>query len=188
MIVVEISKPIIVEVVGGTFIIWDVNASRWLYANGFYGMPLKVKKPKDFSFESPLILSPLEALYLLDKGLILIMDKGRVLSRDEVTSIVKAKCKLFDELYIVYCDLRNKGYVVRPGMKFGADFAVYEHGPGIDHAPFLVEVLPMDENIDPIHIVRAGRLSHSVKKKFIVAMINPLTNEITYLLFNWFKA
>jgi len=182
------SKPIVVEWVGGNFVVWDFEASRWLYANGFYGMPIKVRKPKDLNFNSPLVLSPIEALYLLDKGVISIVDGDKVLSKSEVLSIVKSKHKLFNELYTVYCDLRSKGYVVRSGMKFGADFAVYVHGPGIDHAPFLVEVLPMNEKLDPVDIVRAGRLSHSVKKNFIIAMINPVTNEVTYISFSWFKA
>lgn len=188
MIVVYMEKPITVEWVGGNFVVWDFECSRWLYANGFYGMPIKAKKPKDLSFESPLVLSPIEALYLLDKGVIVVVDNGRVLSRDEIISIAKSRYKLFNELYIVYCDLRNKGYIVRPGMKFGADFAIYKHGPGIDHAPFLVEVLPMAEKLDPIHIVRAGRLSHSVKKRFIIAMINPRDSSVTYISFSWFKA
>jgi len=188
LVVVDMDKSIMVEWVGGNFVVWDFDCSRKLYANGFYGMPIKARKPKDLNFNSPLVLSPIEALYLLDKGVILVVDGGRVLSRDEVLSIAKSRYKLFNELYLVYCDLRNKGFVVRPGMKFGADFAVYKHGPGIDHAPFLVEVLPVNEKLDPIHIVRAGRLSHSVKKKFIIAMINPDDNSITYISLNWFKA
>lgn len=181
-------KPIKVEWIGGNFVVWDFEASRWLYSNGFYGRPLKVRKPRDFNFESPLILSPIETLYLLDKGDIVIVGDGKNLSRDEILSIVNSRFRSFDELYRVYCDLRSRGYVVRPGMKFGADFAVYKHGPGIDHAPFLVEVLPINEYLDPIHIVRAGRLSHSVKKRFVLAITNSNTNEITYIAFNWFKA
>ena len=47
----------------------------------------------------------------------------------------------FDIKYLVFKKLRDVGYVVSPGIKFGCDFAVYEHGPGIDHAPYLVQVV-----------------------------------------------
>jgi len=87
----------------------------------------------------------------------------------------------------VYKDLRDKGYVVRPGMKFGADFAVYEHGPGIDHAPFLVHVLPMNSRLSALEIVRAGRLATTVRKKFIISTINPEGKPI-YYVFTWFRA
>ncbi|HID15853.1 MAG TPA: tRNA-intron lyase, partial [Candidatus Atribacteria bacterium] len=58
----------------------------------------------------------------------------------------------------------------------------------IDHAPFLVEVLPIKSSLDPIEIVTAGRLSHSVRKRFIIATTDPLTRKITYYMFKWFKA
>ena len=41
----------------------------------------------------------------------------------------------FGEKYLVYRMLRDSGFVVAPGIKFGSDFAVYQHGPGLDHAP-----------------------------------------------------
>jgi len=96
--------------------------------------------------------------------------------------------KLFDELYTVYRDLRGKGYVVRPAMKFGADFAVYQYGPGIDHAPFIVHVIPGNQSIDPVEMVRAGRLSHTVRKKFILATIDEAQKKVLYFMFVWWKA
>ncbi|MEM2110081.1 MAG: tRNA-intron lyase, partial [Candidatus Odinarchaeota archaeon] len=87
---------------------------------------------------------------------------------------------------VVYLDLRRRGYVVRPGLKFGADFAVYEHGPGIDHSPFLVHVTPSSAKIPPIEMVRAGRLATTVRKKFIIATIKQ-GKEARYYAFSWFK-
>jgi tRNA-intron endonuclease len=89
-------------------------------------------------------------------------------------------------LYTVYKNLRDSGLIVRPGMKFGADFAIYRYGPGIDHAPFIVTVAKRGVKIDPIEIVRAGRLSHSVRKTFILAL-EESPGRIYYLMFKWFK-
>jgi len=187
-----VSSPkerITASLVDSRVIVWNVEEARQLYRNGFFGKPIGIKKPRDASFNAPLELSLFEALYLMDKGAIkVINEEGRVISRDELLEVARRSYRLFDDMYRVYHDLREKGYVVRPGMKFGADFAVYEFGPGIDHAPFLVDVLPMNSKLDPIDIVRAGRLSHSVRKKFIIATINPVTKEVSYIMFKWFKA
>ncbi len=91
----------------------------------------------------------------------------------------------FRELYIVYKDLRERGFIVRRGLKFGCDYLVYRFGPGIDHAPYGVEVMKSREEYDPITIVRMGRLLHSVRKKLILAIVDE--NNIEYVLLNWWK-
>lgn len=169
-------------------IVWDPKHGSLLYREGFYGKPIGIRKPKDFDFEKPSELSLLEALYLVEKGRLLVQSEaGKELTKEELLGIARQHYEGFDGLYLVYKDLRGKGYVVRPGMKFGASFAVYKYGPGIDHAPFLVHVMPPQAKIDPIEVVRAGRLSHSVKKKFIVAVINLPAGTIDYLMFSWMK-
>ncbi|MHA1596022.1 MAG: tRNA-intron lyase, partial [Candidatus Asgardarchaeia archaeon] len=35
-------------------VVWDLDESRVLYANGFYGKPLGVRKPKGTDFNEPL--------------------------------------------------------------------------------------------------------------------------------------
>ena len=76
----------------------------------------------------------------------------------------------FDKKFQVYKNFRDRGYIVSPGIKFGCDFAVYQKGPGIDHAPFLVQVYNRNENMSSTDVVLAGRLATSVKKKFILAI------------------
>ena len=173
--------------IGLRVVIFDLEFSRKLYFNGYYGKPLAVPKP-DKSFNSPLELSLIEAAYLSEKNHIIVLDlDGRELGAEEILSIGSKHIPRINLLYIVYKDLRDKGYVVRSGMKFGADFALYEKGPGIDHAPYLVHVLKIDESIDPLDLVRAGRLSHSVRKKFILAVVNTETNNIHYISFAWHR-
>lgn len=182
-------RKIVASLLDSRVIVWSVEDSRRLYKEGFYGKPVEVRKPKDANFSCPLELSLFEALFLVEKGRITVVDqRGNDVSYDSLLRIARENYALFDDVYHVYKDLRDKGYVVRPGIKFGADFTVYEYGPGIDHAPFLVEVLPMKSSLDPIEIVRTGRLSHSVRKRFIIATTDPSTKRITYYMFKWFKA
>ena len=88
---------------------------------------------------------------------------------------------------MVYKDFREKGYVVNPGIKFGCDFAVYQSGPGIDHAPYIVQVYNKTDTISSTGVVLAGRLSSSVKKKFVLAIPSGKT-KIDYLALDWWKA
>ncbi|HDI75465.1 MAG: tRNA-intron lyase [Thermoprotei archaeon] len=177
--------------IGCKVVVLDVDLARQLYKEGFYGKFTYMPKVKDLSLcdkiESPLELSLIEALYLMKRGRIKIYTpENKEVPPSDFVEIARKYIELFDELYTVYEDLRNRGYVVKSGMKFGATYAVYKYGPGIDHAPFLVQVLTKNTKIDPIEIVRAGRLSHSVRKKFVIAVKDTLTQEVKYYAFKWF--
>jgi len=64
------------KLVGGRVVVPSIDESRRLYASGFYGQPLGVEKVKDPSqVSSPLVLDPLEALYLLETGQLEVEDE-----------------------------------------------------------------------------------------------------------------
>lgn len=174
---------------GSRVIVWSKEDARKLYSSGFYGKPVNISKPKDPSeIDTYLELSLLEANYLLEKEKIIVKSNDKILTKEELFELSKKSYRLFEELYSVYKDLRERGYVVRPALKFGADFAVYKYGPGIDHAPFIVHVIPNSAEIDPVEIVRAGRLSHTVRKKFVIATLDDFQKKVLYYMFDWWKA
>jgi len=184
------TKRIEAELIGDRVIIWNPKEASNVFKKGFYGKPIGISKPKTFEFNTPLILGPIESLYLLEKKVIKIIS-GEKRKRIGVTRLQQYAEKVYDNFqlhYQVYRDLRNKGFVVLPGIKFGSEFAIYERGPGIDHSPYLVSVKNNKDNITSTDLVRAGRLATSVRKKFIIAIPNLETNEVQYLIFNWFKA
>jgi tRNA-intron endonuclease len=167
-------------------IIFDHSEARRVYSMGFYGKPLGISKPRDANFEAPLELGLMEAVYLAEKGVLCVTQPGNsAINVEELKAYAEEKVPRFNLLYRVYRELRDKGYVVRSGLKYGADFAVYERGPGLEHAPYLVHVHRPGTTIDPLDIVRAGRLSHSVRKDFILAVVGG--SDIRYLLFSWSK-
>jgi len=184
------STPIEAEFVENFLIIWDSKNGSELFKLGFYGKPLGIPKPKSPEFDVPLILDLMEGLYLVEKGLIRVVEApGR---KNVDPEILKERARRlyenFDLKYLVYRDLREKGLVVTPGVKYGCDFAVYKKGPGIDHAPFMVSVKSRKDEISATDIVRAGRLATTVRKRFIIAVPNFEGNRIEYLIFRWFKA
>ena len=178
------SKPIAELLDDNRLIIWDIKQARSLYNNGFYGKPLGDPRPRE-DFEDPLLLDPVEAQYLVDKKIIKIHKNKKNLNEKKLRKILENNFNDFDKKYRVYKDLRDRGYVVTPGIKYGSDFAVYEDGPGIDHAPYIVQIIDSDEQLSAAEIVKAGRLAATVRKSFILAVVN---EEIRYLEFNWWRA
>jgi len=178
------------ELSGSNLIVWDAGEGSKLYGDGFYGKPVGITKPRSTEFDVPLVLDLIEGLYLLEKRIIEVyqgLDKTKIGVR-KLRSYAKNIYKNFDLNYIVYKDLRENHYIVLPGIKFGCTYAIYERGPGIDHAPYLVSVTGPDEDITSTDIVRAGRLATTVRKRFIIAIPNLKMKNVQYLMFDWFKA
>jgi tRNA-intron endonuclease len=181
-------KRISATLVGDRGIVWDSTEGMQLYNQGYFGQPVGIRKPKSQEFEKPLELSLIECAFLVSSGILEVTDPNanRILTKDEILDLGNSNDAEFKDRFLVYSELRNRGYVVRPGLKFGTDFAVYEHGPGKDHAPFLVHVIPQKHGVVPLDIVRAGRLATSVRKKFIIATVKE-NGEIAYYSFVWHR-
>ncbi len=183
-------KKINVEFIENFLVVWNPEDGTRLYKKGFYGKPVGIPKPKIPEFKVPLILDLMEGLYLAEKGMI------KVYEGSEKTKVGLRKLRQkarqlyeeFDDKYTVYRDLRDNGLIVTPGIKFGCDFAVYKHGPGIEHAPYMVSVKKAKSEITATEIVKAGRLATTVRKRFIIAVPDLEKGRIRYLIFKWFKA
>jgi len=181
------SAKIQADLIENRLVVWNPEDGTALYKESYYGKPLGIPKPKILEFKVPLLLDLMEGLYLFEKGRLVIYEGERKVSKRE---LVKRAGQIYDGFplkYAVYRDLREKKLIVQPGIKFGCDFAVYEQGPGIDHAPFLIQVKRREDQIDAVEIVRAGRLATTVRKRFLVA-VPDRKKEVTYLIFKWWKA
>ncbi|MFX0169006.1 MAG: tRNA-intron lyase [Candidatus Hodarchaeota archaeon] len=182
------SQPIPTQIVENKVVVWNPADGSKLYGKGFYGKPLGIRKPKTAEFDRPSQLSFFEALHLLRKGIIAVYttDASTPLTEQKLVTIAEQQHKEFSRKYHVYEDLRRRGFVVRPGLKFGADFAVYRQGPGIDHSLFIVEVIAKSDEVSAIEVVRAGRLATSVRKRFVLATASE-TGKVRYFIFSWIK-
>jgi len=175
------------ELLENRLIVWDVDDSKKLFSQGYYGKPIGIPKPKLNEINVPLILDLIEGYYLMIKSKIQIYENKKKISERKMFEICQRQHHNFEKKFQVYKNFRDKGYIVNPGIKFGCDFAVYQKGPGIDHAPFLVQVYNRSENITSTDIVLAGRLATSVKKQFILAIPSGKEN-VDYIALDWWKA
>jgi len=184
-------KKIETEFIENFLVVWTPDQGSELYKQGYYGKPIGIPKPKIMDFNVPLILDLMEGLYLVEKQLITVREGTKKKRKVNIEKLRKRARKLYDEFdlkYRVYRDLRDHGLIVTPGIKYGCDFAVYKHGPGVEHAPYMVSVRKTKEEVTATEIVKAGRLATTVRKRFIIAVPDPETEDIQYLIFKWFKA
>jgi tRNA-intron endonuclease len=134
-------------------------------------------------------LSLLEALYLIDKKRLEVLDgRSKVIDKDKFMKKAKKVDPNFLTKYAVFNDLRNRGYITKTALKFGADFRVYDRGvkPGEDHAKWVVF---------PVHEVKAltwhefaakNRVAHSTKKKLMIGVVDD-EGDVSYWEVRWLR-
>jgi len=116
------------EIILGQTYISDKNTIHELEQKG-YG---EIEKEK-------LLLKQFETLYLLyAKKLILKKGKKQIDFNSFMSICQKTNPEILTK-FLIYRDLRNRGYVVKDGFGFGSDFRVYERGQfGEKGAKFLI--------------------------------------------------
>ena len=126
-------------------------------------------------------LSSEEALYLLENKKI---DLG--VSFDNLRRRFNRSNKNFDERYSVFRDLRNRGYVIKSGLKFGCDFRVYDKGsrPGRTHAKWLVFATKENSKSSWKEMSGMARVANSTKKNVLVGIVDS-ENGVSYFEVSW---
>ena len=135
--------------------------------------------------DGELSLSFYEALFLQSKG-ILDVFKGRVKKPLGFRELLH-QSELVDKnawtRYLVYRDLRSRGYVVRDGFGLGIDFRIYERGEyGKATAPYLVLVLQEGKPVSVKELARVLRNVQGLKKTLALAVVNRRGEIVYYTL------
>lgn len=122
-----------------------------------------------------------EALYLLDKGILEVKDeKGKTMDFQSLLHCYEAKNENAWASYLVYRDIRSRGYVAREGFGTGIDFRVYERGAyGKDTAPYLVLSTQEGKPLCVDDLASTLQQCQSQKKELILAVMNR-RGEIVY--------
>ena len=76
--------------------------------------------------QNKLLLKSFESLYLLFTGRLAIFRGKKNIDFDSFLQICKKQDKDILTKFLVYRDLRNRGYTVKDGLGFGSDFRVYD--------------------------------------------------------------
>jgi tRNA-intron endonuclease len=122
-----------------------------------------------------------EALYLLDKELLEVKDeKGEAVDFQSLLRCYEGVDENAWVDYLVYRDLRSRGYVVREGFGAGIDFRIYERGAyGKDTASYLITSTQEGKPVSIEDLANALLQCQSLKKELILAVMNR-RGEIVY--------
>ena len=171
------------EIVEGIFanervITESTDDARELYNQSRFGIILDGGKVQ---------LTLIEGLYLTEKGRLAIKDKrNKPISQED---FIKKAQKLEPNFWTRFCvfkDMRNRGYIVKTALKFGADFRVYDRGvkPGEDHAKWILYPINEAEMISWYEFSAKNRVAHSTKKRLLVGIVDD-ENDVTYYEIRW---
>jgi tRNA-intron endonuclease len=139
-----------------------------LYEQGCFG------RPKGKGLE----LSLVEAAYLLDRTRIRVRSGEKDLDFRSFFQAASSLEKGFEFRYVVYKDLRERGYYVQPGRP---DFRVYPRGghPGKSPAEFYVLVISERMPLALKEIIEPVRLAAQMRKKLMLAIVDE-ESDITF--------
>jgi len=183
------TKPAIGHLIGDRVVL-DSDVGFEFFKKHFYGNPIGIQKAKRIRYPKPYILDFFEAVYLCEKGVLKVVKNGKELSLEELKEIAEREIPHFLYKYHIYKDLREKGYVLRSGLKYGSEWLAYLYGPDVEHALFVIKVLDPNKKILGCDLVGTGRLAHSVRKRIALAFVRKDKNGkpiVRYYIFSWFK-
>jgi tRNA-intron endonuclease len=140
---------------------------------GFYGTRLD---------DGRLELEPVEVLHLLERKRIITMTptKSPLSSKEIVNKLLPDNPDLW-VMYLVFRDLRSRGYAVRQGFGAGIGFRVYARGdrPGAASANQLVYVLREGEPISLNDLDLVTQTASTSRKNLVFALVDQ-NGEVNY--------
>jgi tRNA-intron endonuclease, archaea type len=173
-------KPIVGILTGVRVITESSDEAREFYNQSRYGT---------LAGNGKVELSLLEGLYLLERERMIVKgESGRNITFESYVKKARKVEPNFWIRYVVFKDMRNRGYIVKTALKFGADFRVYDRGvkPGEDHAKWII--FPVHEaSVFTWHEFSAkNRVAHSTKKRLLLAIVDD-ENDVTYYETRWMR-
>jgi tRNA-intron endonuclease, archaea type len=131
--------------------------------------------------DSEYVLRPYEALYLIYTKKLIIKDRDNTVDFDGLVRTILKRDKNILTRFMVYRDLRSRGYIPKEGFGFGVDFRVYERGE-YEKKPAKYVVFGISEGTK----IKADKLAETIEqitrmgKDAVVAVIERRGEVIYY--------
>jgi len=176
----ETIKKIRTDLLSDKVVTENSNEVRELYNQSRYGIMLENGRVQ---------LSLIEALYLIEKNKIDVYKSKN--KKAEFNEFIKKANKLEPNFWIRYCvfkDIRNRGYIIKTALKFGADFRVYDRGvkPGEDHARWVVYPVYEGNTLTWYEFAAKNRVAHSTRKRLLIGVVDD-ENDVSYWEVRWMR-
>ena len=126
------------------------------------------------------VLKPYEALYLLHTKRLLLENRHDI-TFDSLFDIMAKYDKNIMSKFLVYRDIRSRGYVAKEGFGFGNDFRVYERGD-YEKKPAKYVVFGINEgtNVPAMDFYESVEQIEKMGKEAVVAVIERRGEVIYY--------
>ena len=167
-------------------VISDSEGIEEFYKNSYIGNIEKNGKGREI-----LMLDSVEVLLLSERHRILIWEdndknKKQYDFEDLLTYFTQFDERLWHK-YIIYMDLRKRGYIVRTGYGNGIEFRVYKRGADYekDSAKYLIFPVFEGNPIELKDLDKMSRVAMSSRKELIVATVERLSKPIYYNVKNF---
>lgn len=173
-------KKIKSRYLAGSIITENSDEARELFNQSRYGV---------ITEDSCVQLSLLEGLYLLEKEKIdILTQRSGKIKKD---TLIKKAVKIDPDFlvkYAVFKDIRNRGYIIKTALKFGADFRVYDRGfkPGEAHAKWVVYPVKENSTLTWHEFSAKNRVAHSTKKRLLIGIVDEEL-DVTYYEIRWVR-
>lgn len=165
----EETQPVVeARLAGGKVTIAETRSQDELRTRGF-----GEKEGKEY------VLKPYEALYLMHTKRLAVA--GREMTFDSLSELLLKYDRNVMTKFLVYRDLRSRGYVAKEGFGFGDDFRVYERGE-YEKKPAKYVVFGISEGANVTAKSFAGAVEQIEKmgKEAVVAVIERRGEVIYY--------
>ncbi len=162
-------------------LISDPEGISDFYRNSYIGT-----LEQDGKGQEILILDPMEVLLLCERRRILLwLENDKSKTQYDFEGLLSYFTQFDDRLwhkYIIYMDLRKRGYIVRAGYGDGIDFRVYKRGADFEKesAKFLIYPVFEGSPIELRDLDKISRVAMSSRKDLIVATVDRLSKPIYY--------
>jgi len=147
-----------------------VEASQ-VYNKGYYGVPQS---------GGSLRLSLMEATYLVDSGRLDVESRGKSLERGDLIRLAHKGSEGFEIQYLVYRELRQRGYIVKQGQP-PLDFRVFPRGGSPNKTPskWWVAAISERSTFDLGDMLDNLDRASDIRKKLLLAVVDE-ESDVTY--------
>lgn len=137
--------------------------------------------------DGKIIYSSFEAYYLFENKKAILLKNNKELNEQNILKLF-SKDKSFMIKYLVYKNLKNKGYVIKAGIKFGEEFRVYDKLSynKNKHAKYICYPLKASDKITWKDFISKSRVSHATGKKLLLAIVDS-EEDVIYYETDWVK-
>lgn len=161
---------------------------EYTFSNKKEAMELYGKSRFGEKQEGKIVYSLVEALYLVEKARMELSRGKTKLSFDKLMDLVLELDSKIGTKYSVFKDMRDRGFIVKTALKFGAEFRVYDKGvqPGEDHARWILYPVRESEVMTWHDFSAKNRVAHSTKKNLLIGIVDE-EGEVTYYQVGWIR-